>query len=105
MEPVTYELKLLSQWRIHPIFHASLLTPYLETKAHGPNFPQPPPDIFEGEEQFEVEVIVAHKPQGREYCYLMKWMGYPSSDNTWQTSGDLKGAHEILDSYNHSHHL
>ena len=26
------------QWKIHPVFHASLLTTYKETLEHGPNF-------------------------------------------------------------------
>ena len=38
VSPVAYELALLSQWKIHPVFHASLLTPYVETPVHGPNF-------------------------------------------------------------------
>ena len=105
MGPVTYHLKLLSQWCIHPVFHASLLSPYRETEAHGPNFPQPPPDLIEGEEQFEVEAIIAHRPQGRGHRYLVKWMGYPTSENTWQSSDDLKGAQEILKEYKLQHHL
>ena len=36
ISPVTYKLKLLPAWTIHPVFHASLLTPYHETKD--PNF-------------------------------------------------------------------
>jgi len=47
--PVTYRLKLPNQWRIHDIFHASLLSPYHETETHGPNFVKPPPDLIEGE--------------------------------------------------------
>ena len=31
-------LRIPSQWKIHPIFHASLLTTYKETSEHGPNF-------------------------------------------------------------------
>jgi len=35
---VVYHLELPVQWNIHPVFHASLLTPYIETDSHGPNF-------------------------------------------------------------------
>jgi hypothetical protein len=38
ISPVAYKLELSHQWTIHPVFHASLLTPYKETEEHGPNF-------------------------------------------------------------------
>ena len=58
VSPWAYRLKLPDQWRIHPVFHASLLTPYHENETHGPNFIRPPPDIVEGEEEYEVETII-----------------------------------------------
>jgi hypothetical protein len=58
--PVVYKLKLPAQWSIHPIFHVSLLTPYIETKEHGKNYSRPPLDLIEGEEQYEVETIRSH---------------------------------------------
>src|SRR5579863_1555534 len=44
----TYHLELLSQWRIHNAFHASLLLPYQETPEHEQNFEEPPPDLVDG---------------------------------------------------------
>ncbi len=55
ISPVAYQLELPVNWRIHNMFHASLLTPYHETQAHGPNFTQPLPDLIDGEEEYEVE--------------------------------------------------
>jgi hypothetical protein len=57
---VVYRLQLPPQWNIHPIFHASLLTPYVETVEHGENYSRPPPDMIEGKEQYEVEAIRSH---------------------------------------------
>ena len=36
INPVTYQLILPATWQIHPVFHVSLLSPYVETDAHGP---------------------------------------------------------------------
>jgi hypothetical protein len=54
----TYALKLPSRWCIHLVFHASLLMPYKETPIHGENFPEPPPDLVEGEREWEIEQIL-----------------------------------------------
>jgi hypothetical protein len=48
-------VELPKQWKIHNVFHADLITPYKETELHGPNFTQPPPDLVNGEEEYEVE--------------------------------------------------
>lgn len=56
MGPVTYRLNIPATWkRIHPVFHASLLTPYVETEAHGPNFTFPVPEADGEELEYEVK--------------------------------------------------
>ena len=55
--PITYKLKLPTQWKIHLVFHASLLTPFKETTAHGPNFLEPPPDLIDGQEEYKVDEV------------------------------------------------
>jgi hypothetical protein len=45
--------------QIHPVFHNSLLKPYIETSTHGPNFTQPPSEIIGGEEgHYKIEKIL-----------------------------------------------
>jgi hypothetical protein len=91
MSPVAYQLELPIQWNIHPVFHASLLTPYIETNNHGPNFSRPPPDITIGENEYEVETIRSHRYFGKQkkLQYLLKWKGYPKSDNTWEPANQV----------------
>jgi hypothetical protein len=81
---VAYWLELPTSWRIHDVFHASLLSPYQETITHGSNFSCPPPDLIGGEEEYEVKRIMSHRHHGRSRAlqYLIKWKGYPESDNT-----------------------
>jgi hypothetical protein len=46
LNPLNYQLILPKQWKIHPVFHVALLTPYHETDTHGPNFPEPPQTLL-----------------------------------------------------------
>ncbi len=60
ISPVAYQLELPTNWRIHNVFHASLLMPYHEMHAHSPNFTHPPPDLIDREDEYEVKWIVTH---------------------------------------------
>ena len=103
VSPVAYQIQLPVSWGIHDVFHASLLSPYRETAAHGPNFSRPPPDLIDGEEEYEVERIVNHRRHGRarRLQYLIKWKGYPESDNTWEPADQIH-APELIKLY-HRH--
>jgi Chromo (CHRromatin Organisation MOdifier) domain len=91
ISPVAVQLRLPAQWSIHPVFHTSLLTPYTETPSHGPNFTRPPPDLIDGEEEYEVELIHSHRTWGQHKTlqYLIKWKGYPKSNNTWENADQI----------------
>jgi hypothetical protein len=91
MSAVNYRLELPTQWSIHPVFHIDLLTPYHETPIHGANYQRPPPDLVEGEEEYEVETVLASRHFGRrkKLQYLVKWKGYPDSDNQWINKEDV----------------
>ena len=91
MSPVNYHLELPMQWSIHPVFHIDLLTPYCETPTHSPNYQCPPPDLVDREEEYEVEKILDSQWFGRRHKlqYLVKWKGYPDSENQWVDKDDI----------------
>ena len=79
------------------LFHANLITPYKETELHGPNFTRPPPDLVDREEEYKVEKIIDMKQMGqwRKTYYLVKWKGYPTSDNSWEPRENIH-AEELI---------
>src|SRR5712675_553225 len=106
ISPVAYQLALPLSWGIHNVFHASLLLPYRETTTHGPNFTWPPPNLIEGEEEYEVETIINHRHYGcwRQLQYLIKWRDYPSLDNTWEAVGGVY-VDDLVKEYHRRHPL
>ena len=88
---VTYKLDLPPTWKIHNMFHASLLSPYKETLEHGQNFPEPPPDLIDGEQEWEVECIVAMRRFGhnKKLQYCVRWKGYSEAHDTWEPKENI----------------
>src|SRR5229473_6387331 len=106
ISPVAYQLCLPMAWNIHNVFHTSLLSPYRETDAHGPNYSRLPPDLIKGEEEYEVEKVINHRHIGRARTlqYLIKWIGYPEADNTWEPA-DQVHAPQLIKAYHQQHPL
>src|SRR6266850_7291633 len=52
---VTYRLNLPEKWKIYDAFHATLLSPYVETEKYGVNFTKPPPDPIRNKPKKEGE--------------------------------------------------
>jgi hypothetical protein len=92
-------LRLPASYKIHPVFHVSLIKPY---KAGSSPVPPPmEPEIVDGDPYFKVETILAKRVKsrgrGRKITeYLIKWLGYDESQNSWEPrsnlTDDLKGS-------------
>ncbi|GAA5975957.1 hypothetical protein JCM21900_003910 [Sporobolomyces salmonicolor] len=89
----TYRLTLLPSDRAHPVFHSSKLKcyhpndPSLHAKREPP---RPEPIDVDGEKEFVVEAIVDEKGKGARRRFLVKWEGYPDSDNTWEPLANVE---------------
>ncbi|CAI7737760.1 unnamed protein product [Closterium sp. NIES-53] len=77
--PVTFRLCLPATWRIHNAFHVQVLKPYRDpnTVFKGRQPPPPLPVIVNGEPEYEVEAILAHRRRRNGTLELLiRWKGY-----------------------------
>ena len=80
--------------------------PYKETEAHGPNFTCPPPEIINEEEgHYELEAILQSRftRNKKDIQYLVKWKGYPDSENSWLPASSMKSAQDLVKDF-HKHY-
>ena len=78
-----YKLALPPTMRhLHDVFHVSLLDSVKATTL-SPRMPPAPPAVYvkDDHEYFEIEDILDSKRIGRRLHYLIKWKGYPDSEN------------------------
>ena len=87
-----YRLELPKSMKIHPVFHVILLEPYKQSQIPGRTQEPPPPVIIEDIAQYEVEEILDSKVSRRRLLYLVKWKGYPDSENSWEMVANVKNA-------------
>jgi len=58
ISPVTYRIELPPSMKIYNVFHIDLLILYHKTEEYGEIYMQPPPELIDGEEEYEVEEII-----------------------------------------------
>jgi len=110
-ESRAYKLEISPRWKIHPVFHVSLLEPYRASKRLNREQPPRDPEDLEGDLEWEVEKIIkseiissTRKVQGRnkpmkELQYFVKWKGCAEDDNTWEPPKGMKNAQEEVESF------
>jgi hypothetical protein len=98
--PVAYKLKMNPGWRVHPVFHVSLLELYY--REDGQIQPPPPPIEMKGALEYEVESILEHRFRGTrnpEAYYKVAWKGYGIEHNSWEPESNVVNAPEIVADY------
>jgi hypothetical protein len=106
---VAYELSLPDTMRhVHPVFHVSLLKPYISRPATFSNpHPVPPlPEIVNDHIEYEVDRILQKRiiRRGRKTIveYLVLWKGFPLHEATWEAIGNLTNCADILHEFEQS---
>ena len=108
INPVAVQLDLPKTFRMYSSFHVSQIKHY-KTSIRYPdrNVNRPPPvsaDSASPEPEYEVERILAHRKVLKDRAagsiqYLVKWVGYPMYDCTWEPRWHLANAQERLAEY------
>ncbi len=103
--PTAYQLDLPPTLRgIHPVFHVSLLKPYVDGSARFPARVQLParPDsvaLPDGQQAWEVEQIINRRQRGRRVEYLVVWKGYPVYEATWEPAANVRSARDAVSAF------
>jgi hypothetical protein len=90
---VAYKLLLPKSWRIHDVFHVSLLEP--KTKDIIPALQkdnQPPPELINDEPKWEVASILDSRVHRNKLQYRVRWVGYSPADDSWEPADFLLNA-------------
>ena len=87
-------LRLPATVQIHPVFHVSLLKHTSNIRYPGQIAPPPLPVIVDGEEEWEVEIIMDTHLHYNQLQYLVKWKGYDAP--TWQPATDLAHSSDLV---------
>jgi len=108
---LAYKLEISGRWKIHPVFHVSLLEPYRTSTR--PTREQPPltPEDRDGDRAWEVEKIVKSEiiSHERRVCgstisieelrYFVKWKRCSEGENTWEPAEHLEYAKELVEEF------
>jgi len=84
VSPLAVRLTLPRKWRIHNVFHVSLLEPYKTSErraAPDPSKVLREADDIEKNEEYDVEEVMSSVERGRgnnkRILYLVRWLDYP----------------------------
>ena len=77
---------------IHLVFHVSLLEPHVANTFRGRVVEVPLPIQVDGLPEFEVNSILDSRFRRRKLHYLVDWVGYDASEDSWEPAANLSNA-------------
>ena len=89
---------------MHPVFHVSVLTCYHASDPEvfpDRTIPPPPPTILDETPEYEVEAILNKCIYHHQVQYLVKWLGYPEYDASWEPAVNLTNSPDIVTDFEH----
>jgi hypothetical protein len=95
----SFRLKLPPTWKIHNVFHASLLTPYKETTINSNRYQEPTPDLIDGQPEWEVEAILGSRKRRQQLQYLVRWKGFSEAHDSWEPLTHISADDKVREFY------
>jgi transposase InsO family protein len=93
----SYRLELPLGSQVNDVFAPELLSKDPKDPLPGQETPKPPPEVIEGQEEWEVEDILGVKLYRNTLKYQVKWLGH-DPDPAWYAASDLMGSpHKLRD--------
>jgi hypothetical protein len=79
ISPLAVKLTLPRKWKIHNVFHVTLLEPYRTSTREAPDPAQilREADDIENSEEYDVDEVMASVKKSRRVLYLVKWLDFP----------------------------
>lgn len=96
VSPVAYQLQLPHTFRIHDVFHVSLLEPRTHDTIANRIVSPAPPVVVQGTTEYEVARVLDSRLIRRKVHYLIEWKNYSKSEATWEPYSLCKAAERIL---------
>jgi hypothetical protein len=89
--PTAFKVDIPSLQNVHPVFHASLLEPYVPRGAIAhPDAPIEDTLHETGDDVYEVDHIVENRQDDQgQWEYLVKWKGYGEEENSWEKAPNI----------------
>ena len=100
-----YKLKLSRNWRIHNVFHVSLLEQDITKKER--EFSITEFELGNDDKEYKVEAIRDSAVYAREsesghlsgFYYLVSWKGYPEEENIWEPASMVQHLRKLINSF------
>ncbi|KAK3547941.1 hypothetical protein QTP70_001326 [Hemibagrus guttatus] len=93
VNPVTYRLQRPPEYKIHPVFHVSLLKPHhpsvLPSTEPGKAEEAPLPLLMDDGTAYLVKEILDSQCHGGRLEYLVDWEGYGPKERSWVPRNDI----------------
>jgi hypothetical protein len=97
VNPLVYRLRLPDTFPMHPVFNLEHLCLYKQSSERfGECTKLPPTRNLLPTEEYEVEAILRHrvssKKSGNRRMYLVRWVSYEPTEDSWISEYDLRNA-------------